>query len=164
MRGNALRSRWLWLIVGAAVILAAAASLIVVHEIRAAQQAQADLTLVGKAIYNRCQDSEGRFTLPPSASEVTPEALSSYLPSGQPWPTNPYNGEPMRQGSGPGDIRYSTGMEGHLPYFELDTHYRWGWHVPGLRWYLPSPGQKAGAADGPTPTTSPSPLPGAEAQ
>lgn len=162
-----MRSRWLWLIVGAVIVLAAVAALAVVHERRAAhtraEQVQTGLAVVGRAIYNRCQ-VEGLFTLPPSASEVNPEALSTYLPSGHPWPTNPYTGEPMHLGSGPGDIRYSTGRESGNPCFILDSRGTWGQKVPGLLWLLPHPGDKVRAPDGPAPAVSASPLPGAEVQ
>jgi type II secretory pathway pseudopilin PulG len=45
----------------------------------------------------------------PPASEVNPTAMSKYVDW---WPTNPYIGEPMTQGTQPGDFFYAVAPDG----------------------------------------------------
>ena len=42
----------------------------------------------------------------PQSDQVSAAGLSAYLPAGVSWPVNPFTGEPMHTGVGPGDIRY----------------------------------------------------------
>lgn len=53
----------------------------------------------------------------PEQDLVSPAGLASYADH---WPTNPYTGEPMAQGDGPGDFTYSVGSEG--AWFRLIGH------------------------------------------
>jgi hypothetical protein len=53
----------------------------------------------------------------PEPDLVSPAGLASYADN---WPTNPYTGEPMAQGDGPGDFTYSVGPEG--AWFRLVGH------------------------------------------
>ena len=45
----------------------------------------------------------------PEPSLVSPSGVGTYLTS---WPTNPYTGQPMTQGTGPGDFRYTVSADG----------------------------------------------------
>lgn len=46
----------------------------------------------------------------PAAAEMTPDgAVGQYVDR---WPTNPWTGQPMREGSAPGDFHYSVGDDG----------------------------------------------------
>jgi hypothetical protein len=45
----------------------------------------------------------------PSASDLSPTAMTSYIDM---WPTNPYTGAPMMEGTGPGDFTYSVSPDG----------------------------------------------------
>jgi type II secretory pathway pseudopilin PulG len=45
----------------------------------------------------------------PEPSLVSPSGVGTYSTS---WPTNPYTGQPMTQGTGPGDFRYTVSADG----------------------------------------------------
>ena len=45
----------------------------------------------------------------PSASDVSQATMASYIDV---WPTNPYTGAPMMEGTGPGDFTYSVSPDG----------------------------------------------------
>ena len=45
----------------------------------------------------------------PEPSLLSPAGIGMYLDS---WPTNPYTGQPMTQGSGPGDFSYTVSADG----------------------------------------------------
>jgi type II secretory pathway pseudopilin PulG len=96
--------------VAAAVALAAVAVPIGVHARRAAQadrrknaQVRAGLETIREVIYAYSKDHESRI---PAKEQLNAVGLAGYLPAGRAWPTNPFTSEPMRTGTGPGDIRY----------------------------------------------------------
>lgn len=77
------------------------------------QHAKADESAVKEGVHNImvgvqswAVDHQDRY---PSAAEVNQSGLSRYIDW---WPTNPYTGSPMIQGSGPGDFSYEASPDG----------------------------------------------------
>lgn len=70
---------------------------------------QDDQVIAGvEAIARGAEEYAGTYGYGPAVDDALPTGLLAQFVD--PWPTNPYTGEPMTQGYGPGDYSFSTAI------------------------------------------------------
>jgi hypothetical protein len=115
---SASRRQWLWFVVAGTVIVVALGGWAFDHHRLANQlgserndQAVRDrVVMIEMAIQAYATDGDDTY---PSAEKVSPKGpVGQWMISGYWWPTNPFDGQLLHEGTGPGDFQYTQLQSG----------------------------------------------------
>lgn len=112
--------RWLAAIVVVIVLVAVGAGVVALQSASKADrdkdaQVKSGLVTIRHAVFAWANAHEKNV---PPAGKLTSGYLSTYLPANASWPVNPFTGELMRVGAGPGEVRYKV-LSSHV--FTVDS-------------------------------------------